>query len=70
MEVREAALAQVTAELQRQGLLDEAGEVSRDAHARLDWAREMSLPTPGIVVKACLDAGGLGPGFRHDNLPQ
>jgi hypothetical protein len=55
VDVREAALKQVTTDLQRQGLLDENGEVSKEAHARLDWERELSLPTPGIVVKACLD---------------
>lgn len=55
VELREAALAQVTRDLQRQGLLDEAGNVSKDAHTRFDWEREMSLPTPGIVVKSCLD---------------
>jgi hypothetical protein len=55
VDLREAALAQVTAELQKQGLLDERGEVSPEAHTRLDWQRELSLPTPGVVVKACLD---------------
>ena len=42
-------------ELQKQGLLDDNGEVSKEAHGRLDWERELSLPTPGVVVKACLD---------------
>ena len=55
VDVREAALKQVTADLMQQGLLDDNGEVSKDAHARLDWERELSLPTPGVVVKACLD---------------
>ena len=53
--LRDEALAQVLADLQRQGLLDNAGNVSKDAHTRLDWTRELSLPTPGVVVKACLD---------------
>ena len=53
--LRDEALAQVLADLQRQGLVDNAGNVSKDAHARLDWSRELSLPTPGVVVKACLD---------------
>jgi hypothetical protein len=55
VDVRDAALKQVTADLQKQGLLDENGEVTKEAHARLDWERELSLPTPGVVVKACLD---------------
>jgi len=54
-DARDAALAQVTAELREQGLLDENGQVSEQAHARFDWERELSLPTPGILVKSCLD---------------
>jgi hypothetical protein len=54
-DVRAAALAQVTAELQKEGLLDEQGGVSDEARRRYEWERDMALPTPGIVVKACLD---------------
>jgi hypothetical protein len=55
VDVRVAALAVVTADLQAQGLLDAAGNVSAEAQAALGFERTMSLPTPGIVVKACLD---------------
>jgi hypothetical protein len=54
-DIRAAALAQVTAELQKEGLLDDKGEVSDEARRRYDWERSMALPTPGVVVKACLD---------------
>lgn len=55
VDIRAAALAQVTAELEAVGLLDPSGNVSADAQKRLGWQRTMALPTPGIVVKACLD---------------
>jgi hypothetical protein len=53
--LRTAALAQVKADLQKQGLLGADGNVSPDAQARLGWTRDLSLPTPGVIVKACLD---------------
>jgi hypothetical protein len=53
--IRAAALAQVTAELQKEGLLDDKGEVSDEAKRRYNWERTLALPTPGVVVKACLD---------------
>jgi hypothetical protein len=55
VDVRAAALAQVTADLEAVGLLDPSGNVSTDAQNRLGWERTMALPTAGIVVKACLD---------------
>lgn len=64
---RETALKQVTDELEQQGLLDSRGEVSTDAQARFGWQREMSLPTPGLVVKACLDdCAACEPELVHD----
>jgi hypothetical protein len=54
-DLRIAALESVTADLQAQGLLDAGGNVSADAQAELGFERTMSLPTPGLVVKACLD---------------
>ncbi|HET9443370.1 MAG TPA: hypothetical protein VFO65_08595, partial [Acidimicrobiales bacterium] len=54
--LRQAALAQVDEELVAQGLLDKAtGEVSDEARRRFGWVREVSIPTPGIRVRGCLD---------------
>jgi hypothetical protein len=54
--VREAALRQVDEDLVKQGLLDRVGgEVSPAAQERFGWSREMAMPTPGILVKGCLD---------------
>lgn len=53
---RAAALAEVDARLVAQGLVDKInGEVSPEAKQRFSWERMLSLPTPGIVVKGCLD---------------
>jgi hypothetical protein len=56
--VRQAALAHVDAELQAAGLLDRGGAVSKQAEANLGWEHTLRLPTPGIVVKGCLDNCG------------
>ncbi len=55
--LREAALRLVDEDLVKQGLLDAVGgEVSAAAQARFGWSREMAMPTPGVLVKGCLDA--------------
>jgi len=53
---RQKALDEVKAELARVGLLDkETGLVSPAAQERFGYTRTTSLPTPGIIVKGCLD---------------
>ncbi len=53
---REKALDEVKAELARVGLLDkETGQVAPQAQGRFGYTRITSLPTPGIIVKGCLD---------------
>jgi hypothetical protein len=53
--VRAAALAAVDADLQKEGLLDKNGNVSPDAVKQFSWERDICLPTPGVIVKGCLD---------------
>jgi hypothetical protein len=54
--LREAALAEVDQQLAAQGLLDAAtGAVSPTAQAEIGYERKTSLPTPGVIVKSCLD---------------
>ncbi|HSG99977.1 MAG TPA: hypothetical protein VLB27_08010 [candidate division Zixibacteria bacterium] len=54
--LRARALRVVDEELVREGLLDEVGgKVSERLVAELSWKREEALPTPGIIVKGCLD---------------
>ena len=54
--VRLAALKQVDQDLVKEGLLDKVGgTVSASAQKSLGWERTMSIPTPGILVKGCLD---------------
>jgi hypothetical protein len=53
--VRALALSLVDADLRGEGLLDVAGHCSREIVERLSWERTLRLPTPGVMVKACLD---------------
>jgi hypothetical protein len=53
---RQAALQQVDKDLVQEGLLDKVGgRVSPAAQKTLGWERTMSIPTPGVLVKGCLD---------------
>ena len=54
--VRQAALQQVDQELVKEGLLDKVGgQVAPAAQEAAGWEKTMSLPTPGVLVKGCLD---------------
>jgi len=56
LDLRQAELKAVDEELVRAGLLDAAtGKPSERIIAELSWEREELLPTPGILVKGCLD---------------
>ncbi|HLE98987.1 MAG TPA: hypothetical protein VI540_03745 [Gaiellaceae bacterium] len=54
-DTRQKVLAEVDKELVEAGLLDQAGAVTEEAKKRYGWEREVLLPTPGVVVKGCLD---------------
>jgi hypothetical protein len=54
-DLRKAALAEVDKELAAEGLLEKAGDVSPKAKEGFGWERTISLPTPGVLVKGCLD---------------
>jgi hypothetical protein len=49
------ALQQVDQELHKAGLIDKRGKVSEELVAELSFERVSSLPTPGLMVKGCLD---------------
>ncbi|MGH9378232.1 MAG: hypothetical protein ACRD1I_05475 [Terriglobia bacterium] len=54
--VRQAALQAVDQDLVNEGLLDKVGgQVSPAAQKSLGWEKTMSIPTPGVLVKGCLD---------------
>ena len=56
VDVRQAALNQVDKDLVKEGLLDKVGGlVSPDAKKRLSFEVKSALPTPGVLVKGCLD---------------
>jgi hypothetical protein len=49
------ASAAVAADLRKQGILDAKGNISREVRAEVEFEFRTSLPTPGVVVKGCLD---------------
>jgi hypothetical protein len=49
------ALQQVDHDLIKQGLLNENGEVTDEVRQSFSFERTTSLPTPGLMVKGCLD---------------
>ena len=54
--IRQAALQAVDQDLVQQGLLGAVGgDVSPTAQQALGWSRTLALPTPGVLVKGCLD---------------
>lgn len=49
------ALQQVDQDLIKQGLLDKRGQISDEVRKTFSFERTTSLPTPGLMVKGCLD---------------
>lgn len=54
-ETRSKALKEVDEQLAAKGLLDKEGKVSTETKNSVTVEMEFSLPTPGIIVKGCLD---------------
>ncbi len=55
-DLRKAALDQVDKDLVDTGLLDKVGGlVSKSAQQEFSFSQESSIPTPGVIVKGCLD---------------
>lgn len=52
---RQQAIKQVTKELQQEKLLDANGDVTKEAKALYSFEKQSALPTPGILVKGCID---------------
>ncbi len=54
--IRNAAVEAVDAELAKEGIIDkETGRPTEKIIRELSWERKEWLPTPGILVKGCLD---------------
>ncbi|MGE0825983.1 MAG: hypothetical protein AB7G75_15290 [Candidatus Binatia bacterium] len=54
--LRQQALQQVDQELVAAGLLDKVGgRIAAETRRRFSFERRTSLPTPGVLVKGCLD---------------
>lgn len=56
LDVRQTALQQVDQDLVKEGLLDKVGgAVSPAAKKKFSFEAKSALPTPGVLVKGCLD---------------
>jgi len=67
VDLRAAALKQVDKELIDAGLLGKDGNVSPDAQKLYGFERKLSLPTPGVLVKGCLDhCSACEPSLQHE----
>jgi hypothetical protein len=56
VDIRAAALKQVDTDLVKEGLLDKVGGVvSPEAQKKFSFELQSALPTPGVLVKGCLD---------------
>ncbi len=55
-DLRTKALTEVDTQLVRQGLIDRVGgAVSKRIQTEINYERETSIPTAGVIVKSCLD---------------
>ena len=54
-ETRVKALKEVDEQLMAKNLIDKAGNVAPETKKKIEFEMQFSLPTPGIVVKGCLD---------------
>jgi len=54
-ETRTKALKEVTEQLASNNLIDKDSKVSKEIKQQIEFETEFSLPTPGIIVKGCLD---------------
>ena len=54
-DVRAKALKFVEEQLVKQGLIDASGAVSKKAQQEINYERQTSVPTAGVIVKSCMD---------------
>lgn len=54
-ETRTKVLKEVDTQLIARNLIDKEGKVSKEIKQTIEFEMEFSLPTPGIIVKGCLD---------------
>lgn len=54
-EIREKALNFVSEQLAAKNLIGQDGKVTKEIKQSVEFESEFSLPTPGVIVKGCLD---------------
>ena len=55
LNIEEVRKPEVDAQLIAKNLIDKEGKVSKETKQTIEFEMEFSLPTPGIIVKGCLD---------------
>ncbi len=54
-DLRKSIIEELKTELKEIGIYDKNGEISRTFRDKFNFTMDFSLPTPGIIVKGCLD---------------
>jgi hypothetical protein len=67
-ETRQKALNEVSKQLQEKNLIDKEGKVTKEIKQAIDFESEFSLPTPGIIVKGCLDECDVCEPVLHERM--
>lgn len=63
---RKQALRNVQDSLIKENILDKSGNVSKEIQAELNFEFSTSIPTPGVVVKGCLDDCNMCEETQHE----
>lgn len=63
---RKQALKNVQDSLIKEDILDKSGNVSKEIQAELNFEFSTSIPTPGVVVKGCLDDCNICEETQHE----
>jgi hypothetical protein len=66
--VRQKALSHVDEELMAKNLIDKDGNVTKEIKQVTEFESEFSLPTPGIIVKGCLDECDVCEPVLHERM--
>jgi hypothetical protein len=67
-EIREKALNQVNQQLIEKNLIGKDGKVTKEIKQTIEFESEFSLPTPGVIVKGCLDECDVCEPVLHERM--
>lgn len=67
-DTRQKALNEVNRQLLEKNLIDKEGKVTKEIKQTIDFESEFSLPTPGIILKGCLDECDVCEPVLHERM--